>query len=92
MAYILSLLATESPTKSTPPLLCYHINDTCTTQIVRVMRASVCHFERIIFAGERILFEAFPDSYLEISSSLLGETLTSQIACRLLQVSEWAEA
>lgn len=76
-------------------MLCYHINDTCNTQNIRVMSEAICHFERIVFARERILFEAFPDSYLEVYSfrlegSRMG-TRMSRIACRLLRVNDEPE-
>ncbi|PZO35102.1 MAG: hypothetical protein DCF17_19435 [Shackletoniella antarctica] len=88
MVYILSLLTSGSPTQTSPPMLCYHINNTCDTQNVRVMSEAMCHFERIVFAGERILFEAFPGSYLEIYSSRLEGTRMSRVACRLLRVND----
>jgi hypothetical protein len=52
------------------------------------MSEAMCHFERIVFAGERILFEALPDSYLEIYSSRLEGTRMSRVACRLLRVND----
>jgi len=58
------------------------------TQIIRIIDESVCCFERIIFAGERILFEAFSDSCLEIYSSTLSKTWLSRIICESLKVNE----
>jgi hypothetical protein len=88
MVYMLSLLTTESPTQTLPSMLCYHINDTGETQVIRVMDKALCSFDRVVFAGERILFEAFPDAYLEVSSSLQGKTRLNRVACQLLRVNE----
>lgn len=88
MTYLLSLLKSSSSTKTSPPILCYHINNTSDTQMIRVMDESICCFDRIIFAGERILFEAFSDSCLEIYSSTLSKTWLSRIICESLKVNE----
>lgn len=85
MTYLLSLLTAESPEESTQ-VLCYYINDTSNLQIIRAMSGAKCHFERIVFSKERILFEAFLGSYLEVYSSLLEGTQSSRIDCKLLQV------
>jgi hypothetical protein len=92
MAYILSLLKSKlpgqvsSPTES--PILCYYINDTVDTQIIRMVGESVYHFERIVFPKERVLFEAFLESYLEIHSSSPGRDRITRSECRLFQVNE----
>lgn len=88
MPYMLSLLTAESPAQNLPLILCYYINNTANTQIIRVMSAAVCHFERIVYAKERILFEAPSDSYMEIYSSLLGGAQLARADCKSFQVHE----
>lgn len=88
MTYLFSLLTSESPAKELTQVLCYYINDTSHIQIIRAMSGVKCHFERIVFSGERILFEALPESYLEIYSSLIDGTRSSKIDCKLLRVDE----
>jgi hypothetical protein len=88
MTYLLSLLTTEFPSKESAQILCYYINDTKNIQIIRAMRGVKCHFERVVFSGERILFEALPESHLEVYSSLINGTQSSIIDCKLLHVNE----
>ena len=87
MTYLLSLLGTDSP-KAPVQILCYYINDTSTMQIIRAMSGVKCQFERIVFSGERILFKASPESYLEVYSSLISGTKFSKIDCKLLHIHE----
>jgi hypothetical protein len=88
MAYLLSLVASESPAKEPSQVLCYYMNDTDHIQIIRAMSVSKCHFERIIFSKERILFQVSPDSYLEVYSSLIDNIRSSRIDCELLRVNQ----
>lgn len=91
MTYLLSLLTSESPVKASIPMLCYYVNNTDNVQNFRVMRGSVCYLERIVFAKERVLFEAFPESYLEVYSQRRNESRLDKIDCRLFQVNEREE-
>lgn len=86
MAYLLSLLTTESLDKETNQVLCYYMNDTSYIQIIRVMSGTRCHFEHVVFIGERILFLALPESYLEIYSSQTNAMRSSRIDCKLLHI------
>ena len=92
MTYILSLLNSQLSHREidpvSPPMLCYYINDTIDTQIIRVSSDSICHFERIVFPKERVLFEALSESWLEVHSPFLGGSRTTQSECRLFQVNE----
>jgi hypothetical protein len=89
MTYLLSLLTSESPNDSSLSL-CYYINHTNYIQIIRVMSGAKCHFERIVFPAERILFEASSESYVEIYSSLVSGTRLSKVNCKSLHVNEVA--
>ncbi|NMF81829.1 DUF1830 domain-containing protein [Nodosilinea sp. P-1105] len=92
MAYILSLLKSRSPDQLpspvSSPILCYYINNTVDTQIIRMISDSVHYFERIVFPEERVLFEAFLESYLEIYSPLPDGARITRSECRLFQVNE----
>ncbi|MEA5451583.1 DUF1830 domain-containing protein [Leptolyngbya sp. CCNP1308] len=89
---MLSLLTAESSAQDLPLILCYYINNTANTQVIRVMNAAVCRFERIVYAKERILFEAPSDSYMEIYSSLLGGARLTRADCKSFQVYEKEDA
>ncbi len=88
MTYLLSLLTAESASKDSTQVLCYYINDTGVSQIIRAMNGVRCHFERVVFSRELLLFESLPESYLEVYSPLINGTQSSKIDCKLLQVSE----
>jgi Domain of unknown function (DUF1830) len=88
MAYLLSLVKTEPSSEESTQILCYYINRTRDSQIIRVMSGIRCDFERVVFSKERILFEALPESYLEVYSFLLKGTRSSKIDCRSLCVTE----
>lgn len=92
MTYILSLLNSQSPSETLnrmpASMLCYHINNTTEVQIVRVLSDSLCHFERIVFPKERVLFEALPESFLEIYSPFPDSSRITRLECKLFQVSE----
>lgn len=64
-------------------ILCYYINSTSILQMVRLSGARDRGFERIVFPGQRLLFEASPESFLEISAN--GQSL-DRITCDRLQV------
>lgn len=88
MGYLLSRLKTNFPTKESTQLLCYYINDTNNMQIIRMLSGVKCEFERIVFPGERILFKALPESYLEVYSPLINEIQSTRMSCRFLQINE----
>lgn len=87
-----SLLTSESPLQAPISMLCYYINDTTNVQNIRIMRGASCYLERIIFAKERVLFEAFSDSYLEIYSQRRNGSRLDKIDCKLFQVNEVEES
>ncbi|WP_071527317.1 DUF1830 domain-containing protein [Nodosilinea nodulosa] len=92
MAYLLSLLSSKSSDQtlrqSLLPILCYYINSTTDIQIVRVMDEAKLHFERVVFPAERVLFETFPESYLEIHSPFPDGDRTTRSECRFFQINE----
>ncbi|MFB2920792.1 MULTISPECIES: DUF1830 domain-containing protein [Aerosakkonema] len=70
-------------------ILCCYVNATSQIQIARI--ADICdrYFERVVFPGQRLLFEALPDSQLEIHTSLMATAILSEkIVCANLRVNE----
>jgi hypothetical protein len=88
MIYLLSLLTAASPSQESTQILCYYINNTGVNQIVRAMNGVKCHFECVVFSRENLLFEALPESYLEVYSPLINGTKLNKIDCKLLHVNE----
>lgn len=58
-------------------------------QIARVGNLANLNFERVIFPGDRLLFEAVPEAQLEVYTSQTGrQILLNKIPCDRLRVSE----
>jgi Domain of unknown function (DUF1830) len=72
-----------------PKCLCCYQNPSRQTQVARITNVPNWHFERVIFPGQTLLFEAVSDGILEVyAPSQAGPLLHNQIACDRLKVSE----
>ena len=70
-------------------ILCWYINITNKIQIARITNIPDWYFERTVFPGERLLFEAHPEAELEVSRSTeTGAIVCGRILCDRLQVEE----
>ncbi|OCQ93286.1 hypothetical protein BCD67_03310 [Oscillatoriales cyanobacterium USR001] len=79
----------QLPSELSERILCCYINDTSTMQIARISNIANWYFERTIFPGERLLFEALPEAELEIwQSSETGNVDFDKILCDRLRVLE----
>lgn len=84
MSQILDALPTRW--HSTQILCCYR-NYSQAIQVVRITNIPGWYFERVVFAGEQLLFTALPTAILEIHAPPpLTSLLADQIPCRQLQV------
>ncbi len=54
------------PDKCGLSILCSYKNRTPTVQIIRITNIPNWYFERVVFPGELLLFEALPEAVLEI--------------------------
>lgn len=71
------------------PILCFYTNATSQIQITRITNISNMHFERVVFPGQRLLFEAVPNAKLEIHSvTMESAIITDRITCSCLRVNE----
>ncbi|HBL61206.1 MAG TPA: hypothetical protein DDZ80_23060 [Cyanobacteria bacterium UBA8803] len=68
-----------------PQILCVYINTTNRMQLLQMRRISKPNWQRVVFPGERLMFEALAEAQLEIHFS---ETIVSIIPCQQLQVIE----
>lgn len=67
-------------------ILCCYVNTTSKIQIARIAD-SANWFERVVFPGQRLLFEALPNAYLEIHTGMLANAIISdKIECECLSV------
>jgi hypothetical protein len=83
MAQILDRLP---PDQSTPILCCY-VNATSKMQVVRITNIHNWYFERVVFPGQRLMFEAIRDAQLEIHTGMMASAILSDtIPCNRLAV------
>lgn len=88
MTYLLSSLTDTSSSEAVKESLCYYINNTKCIQNIKIISEHRCLFERIIFSGERMLFEAPLEAYVKIHSFLLDGIQTTEIECQWLYIAE----
>ena len=75
-------------TENLERILCCYMNSTNQIQIARSANISIWYFERVVFPGERLLFEALPNTKLEIHTGRMATAILSDtISCDLLRVS-----
>ncbi|XHX80491.1 MAG: DUF1830 domain-containing protein [Stenomitos frigidus ULC029] len=68
-------------------IVCCYVNASNRIQVVRISNIPNWYFERVVFPGQRLLFEAVPDAQLEIHTGTIANAISSdRLACRLLQV------
>ncbi|MEP0915309.1 DUF1830 domain-containing protein [Leptolyngbya sp. DQ-M1] len=67
--------------------LCCYVNTTRHIQVARIADVENWYFERVVFPGERLLFEAPYTAHLEIhSGATVSAILTDTIVCESLKV------
>lgn len=70
-------------------MLCYYANATNQIQVVRVSNIANWYFEKVVFPGQRLMFEAAPEAVLEIHTGAVASAILSdKIPCYILRVIE----
>ena len=88
MAQILDPL----PNDKGKSVLCCYVNTTSNIQIVRITNVPGWYFERVVFPGQRLVFEAIPEALLEIHSGMMASAILSDtIPCDRLCIQEEGE-
>lgn len=88
MAQILDPL----PPDSTERVLCCYVNATSKVQIARITNIPNWYFERVVFPGQRLMFETTKEALLEIHTGMMASAILSdKIPCTRLQVQETAQ-
>lgn len=89
MAQILDPL----PDNSSDRILCCYVNATSKVQVARITNIPNWYFERVVFPGQRLVFEGMPEALLEIHCGMMATAILSdKIPCDRLQVNEEAPA
>ncbi|RZM81885.1 DUF1830 domain-containing protein [Leptolyngbya iicbica] len=75
------------PTEQSESILCCYVNATSKMQIVRITNIRDWYFERVVFPGQRLMFEAPPQAQLEIHTGMMASAILSDtISCARLAV------
>ncbi|MEM6838184.1 MAG: DUF1830 domain-containing protein [Cyanobacteria bacterium P01_C01_bin.120] len=75
------------PERNLESVLCCYVNATSKMQIVRITNISDWYFERVVFPGQRLMFEAVPAAQLEIHTGMMASAILSDtIPCDRLAV------
>ncbi|MGL4880386.1 MAG: DUF1830 domain-containing protein [Waterburya sp.] len=81
MAQILDPL----PNDRNSSILCCYVNATSQIQIARITNVPNWYFERVVFPGQRLVFEADPSAIVEIHSGMMASAILSDtIPCQRL--------
>ncbi len=83
MAQILDPLPSDGQSQ----ILCCYMNATSKIQVARITNVSDWYFERVVFPGQRLLFETIPRAILEIHTGMMASSILSDsIPCEQLEV------
>jgi hypothetical protein len=84
-------LFSRLPSAYSSEILCYYVNVTSEIQIAQITNIPNWYFERVVFPGERLFFNAVSNAQLEIYTSRRGSAiLADTIPCKSLRVNEWS--
>ena len=77
-----------TPTKPKFVLCCY-VNASTHTEIARITNIPHWYFERVVFPGQRLIFEAPATAKLELhTGTAISSILTETIDCQKLQLTD----
>lgn len=84
MPQIFDPLPTDSVSQK---IICCYVNATSHIQIVRITNIASWYFERVVFPGQRLVFEALPEAMLEIHCGMMASAILSDtIPCSRLRI------
>ncbi|MBD2493248.1 DUF1830 domain-containing protein [Nostoc sp. FACHB-280] len=85
MAQILDSLPPEQSGK----ILCCYVNVTSKIQVARISNIANWYFERVVFPGQRLVFEAPIEAQMEIHTGMMASAILSDtIPCDRLALQE----
>ena len=77
------------PPNSENSIICCYVNATSQIQVARITNISNWYFERVVFPGQRLVFETVPQALLEIHSGMMASAILSDtIPCERLSLQE----
>lgn len=77
------------PSDSSKQVLCCYVNATSKIQIARITNVADWYFERVVFPGQRLMFETVPKAMLEIHTGMMASAILSDtIPCERLAIDQ----
>lgn len=77
------------PNGQQAPLFCCYVNATNQIQVARITNIPNWYFERVVFPGQRLVFEALPSAQLEIHTGMMASSIISDtIPCEQLGINQ----
>jgi hypothetical protein len=68
-------------------IVCCYVNATSKIQVVRISNIPNWHFERVVFPGQRLVFESMPQGLLEVHTGMMASAILSdKIHCSNLRI------
>ena len=75
------------PSDDNNAVLCCYVNATSQIQIARITNIPNWYFERVVFPGQRLVFEANIEAILEIHTGMMASAILSDtIPCEKLRL------
>ena len=84
---IMSQILDPLPSGDNNAVLCCYVNATSQIQIARITNIPNWYFERVVFPGQRLVFEASIKAILEIHTGMMASAILSDtIPCEKLRL------
>jgi hypothetical protein len=81
------------PADSSDQILCCYVNATSKIQVARITNIPNWYFERVVFPGQRLVFEALPHAHLEIHCGMMASAiLADTLYCDRLRIESTLES
>ena len=86
-------MLSSAKNKTQKPAICCYVNTSTHTEIARITNIPHWFFERVVFPGQRIVFEAPLNARLEIHTGMaISSILSETIDCQELQLTSYFPA
>ena len=83
----MSQILDSLPNGESDSILCCYVNATSEIQIARITNIPNWYFERVVFPGQRLVFEAIAQAQLEIHTGMMASAILSDtIPCTRLSL------
>lgn len=77
------------PKDTSDKIVCCYVNATSKMQIARITNIPNWYFERVVFPGQRLIFESVPVAQLEIHCGMMASAILSDtIPCERLRIDD----